>query len=225
MRRIAMLLLWAAASASAQDPGTPVQFVSRLKAQASAESVLLTWRNPKGPAAAKLVYRHIEEIRPQTLDAATLVARLDAEVDRFEDRPPEASPYYYAVLLEGAQGKRYDLLIDFRNKTSQPVQLAAGPAEEDLAASITQLQAQVVEDSVRLVFRSSRPQRELLLFRSAAPISAAQQLLEADAQVTLGAGVQEYTDYPIPGVEAYYAVLDAGLFKAGRPWIVPASAR
>lgn len=221
MRRIAMLLLCAAAVASAQDPGTPVQFVSRLRAQASAESVLLTWRNPKGPAAAKLVYRHTEEILPQTLGAAALIARLEAEADRFEDRPPDGSPYYYAVLLEGPQGKRYELLIDFRNKTSQPVQLAAGPAEEDLAASITQLQAQVVEDAVRLVFRSSRPQRELLLFRSAAPISAARQLLEDAAPVTLGAGAQEYTDYPIPGVETYYAVVDAGLFKAGRPWIVP----
>jgi hypothetical protein len=222
MRRIVLLLGCIGALAWAQDRGTETfpPFVSRLKAQASQHSVLLTWRNPVDATAAKLVYRSSEEIRTETLSAATLVARLESGSDSFEDRPPDASPYYYAVLLESPAGKPFDVLIPFRNKTSQSVQTSGSPPEEALATDITELRTEVVDDSVRVAFRSSRPERELLLFRSTTPMTTGDDLLAADAPAFLEAGVQEYRDLPIPGVEVYYAVVDAGLFKVGETRIV-----
>jgi hypothetical protein len=223
MHRIVLLLGCVAALAAAQDRGTEAfpPFVSRLKAQPDEHTVALTWRNPAEAAGARLVYRSSEELSAGTLPAATVVARLGEEAESFEDTPPDASPYYYAVLLESPEGKLFDLLIPFRNKTSQGVQISGAPPEENLATRVTGLRTEVVEDSVRLAFRSSVPARELLLFRGTAPISTGEDLLEADAPVALDGGVQEYWDYPIPGVDTYYAVIDAGLFKVGQTRIVP----
>lgn len=217
MRALALLLGFAAALAAAQAPegSAPPAFVSRLQAQPGERCVVLTWRNPSQAGAFKLVYRSAEAIRPETLGAAELVARLDPAAERYEDTPPDGSSYFYAVLLEDASGEPVEVLLPLRNKTSQGVRAGAGPTEEQPAAEITALRAEVVGDLVRLRFSSSQPQRPLLVFRSPTPIISAADLAAAGPPATLS-GAQEHLDYPVPGLDNYYAVLDAGQFQSGR---------
>jgi TolA-binding protein len=217
MSKAALFLLLALATgagAQQEDLKVSAPFVSRLKAQARQASILLSWRESPDLKGPRLVYRSTEEITAATFPKAMLVARLDPTINSYEDYPPDRRPYFYAVLLEDAKGKLYKLFIPFRNKTSTAVQVKGVASERTLAARITALKAVVADDSVRLRFQASKADRELLLFRSTGPMRKPEDLLKAAPPVGLNPGTTSYVDYPIPGLDYYYAVVDAGLFKA-----------
>jgi TolA-binding protein len=129
MKKAAAVLLLAACGLAAQAQEASVPFVSRLKAQAGPASVVLTWREASGPSGVRKVYRASREIDQATFPAATEIASVPAGVSRYEDSPPGRGPWYYAVLVTSADGLPYRLFIQFRNKTSEPVELT-GLAEQ-----------------------------------------------------------------------------------------------
>jgi hypothetical protein len=224
MRKVLLLLvlLTAAFSGFSQEAGTErfAPFVSKLKAKADESRILITWRNPENLEGAILLYRHSAEIDQDNLADAVLVERLAADQESYRDIPPEDTPYYYAALIEDASGTIHEVLVPFRNKTSRAVRIAEPPPVQEEAARITGIQAGVSDDSVQIVFQTSNPARELLLFRSNTPMDSTEDLLEAFAPLQLEAGTTRYVDYPIPGVESYYAVIDTETFKLGKQVLV-----
>jgi tetratricopeptide (TPR) repeat protein len=220
MKKVTLLLLVFHVSLAgfSQEAGTEAAtpFVSKLKAKAVDFNILLTWRNPKDLQGFALLYRHSEEIGRENLDQAQLVARLLADQESYEDTPSEDRPYYYAVLIEDSAGKLHELFVPFRNKTSESVRVAVQPPEESVPSRISGIQAMIVEDSIQVMFQSSNPDRDLLLFRNNTPMRSTEDLLEAFAPIQLEAGTTRFTDYPIPGVEVYYAVIDTEVFKLGK---------
>jgi hypothetical protein len=225
MKKVLLLLLvlLIAALAYTQEAGTEsaVPFVSKLKAKVDESHILITWHNPKNLKGSILLYRHIEEIDAQSLDAADLIARLTAAQESYQDTPQDYRAYFYAVLIEDASGTVQKLFIPFRNKTSDGVRVAVLPVEEKESAEITALRASVVGDAVQIVFQSSNPGRGLLLFRSTAAMTTIEDLIEAYAPLQLEAGTTRFIDYPIPGVQTYYAVVDTEQFKLGKQKLVP----
>ncbi len=224
MKKVILLLLVFHVSLAgfSQEAGSEAAtlFVSKLKAKAVDSHILLTWRNPKDLQGFALLYRHSDEIGRENLESAQLVTRLTAEQESYEDTPPDDRPYYYAVLIEDSTGKLHELFIPFRNKTSESVRVAVQPPEESVPSRITGIQAMIVEDSIQVTFQSSNPDRDLLLFRSNTPIRSTENLLEAFAPIQLEAGTTRFTDYPIPGVGVYYAVIDTEAFKLGKQELV-----
>lgn len=220
MKKVILLLLVFHISLAgfSQEAGTEAAtpFVSKLKAKAVDSHILLSWRNPKDLQGFALLYRHSDEIGRENLDQAQLLARLAPGRESYEDTPPEVRPYYYAVLIEDSAGKLHELFVPFRNKTSESVRVAVQPPEESVPSRIIGIQAMIVEDSIQVMFQSSNPDRELLLFRSNTPMRSTEDLLEAFAPIQIEAGTTRFTDYPIPGVEVYYAVIDTEVFKLGK---------
>ena len=215
-----LLLLFARAGFS-QGAETFVPFVSKLKARADESRILITWRNPRDLQGTILVYRHSAEINPDNLSDAVRLASLARDRESYEDSPPDEQPYYYAVLIEDSAGTIQKLFIPFRNKTSQGVHISVLAPVESEAAGITGIRAAVSEDSVQVDFRTSSSERELLLFRSNSPMTTTEDLIEAFAPLQLEAGITHFTDFPIPGVETYYAVVDTEMFKLGKQVLVP----
>lgn len=217
MKKVFLLLLVFQVSVIgfSQEAGTEAAapFVSKLKAKVVDSHILLTWRNPKDLQGFALLYRHSEKIGLENLDQAQLLAKLAADEQSYEDTPPEDRTYYYAVLIEDPTGKIHGLFIPFRNITSEGLRVAVKPEEESFPSRITGIQAINVEDSIQVTFQSSNPDRDLLLFRSNTPIRTTEELLEAFAPIQLGPGTTRYSDYPVPGVELYYAVIDTEVFK------------
>jgi hypothetical protein len=213
-----LLVLGACPAGITQEAGTEVfaPFVSKLKATATDSTILLSWRNPADLRARPLVYRYGEQIGPDNIEQARLLARLEPGTSNYVDTPLDSRPYYYAVLLEDEKGKVYRMFVPFRNNTFEPVRITVLPSEESIAARITGILAVVVGDAVRIIFRTSRTDRDLLLFRGGSPILDSDDLLLAFSPVQLEGGTTSYLDFPIPGVEYYYAVVDAGLFKLGK---------
>ena len=217
-----LLLLLVASSGFSQEAGSErfVPFVSKLKAKADESQILLTWHNPRDLRGAILLYRHSSEIDQDNLTDAVRVARLTADHESYEDTPPDDKPYYYAALIEDSSGTIQKLFIPFRNKTSQAVRISVPPPAESASPRITGIRAVVVDDAVQVFFKTSNPDADLLLFRSNAPMTGIEDLLEAFAPLQLEAGTTRFVDFPIPGVESYYAVIDTEMFKLGKQVLV-----
>ena len=216
MKKPALLVLLLVLGAREALPQASAPFVSRLRAIAGQASVQLSWRTVPGFNGSYRIYRHTREIDEASFPEASQVGAVASAVSAFEDFPPAPGSYFYAVLLD--DGKISRLFVDFRNKTSVPVQLAGAPAEGTQAARITGLVAEVAGDAVRLRFQSSRGDRELLLFRGLEAMRSGEQL--TSSPLSLEAGTNRYEDFPIPGLDYYYALVDAGLFRLGKPELI-----
>jgi hypothetical protein len=95
---------------------------------------------------------------------------------------------------------------------------ASGPAgERELATRITGIAAVATANgaSIEVTFASSDPRRDLLLFWGTAPMSTAEDLLRATATAQLDGGTVRYGVPVPPGMDWWFAVLDAGLYKVG----------
>lgn len=191
-------------------------FVSRLRATTEESSIKLTWKSSADIKNYKQVYRHIEEISEANFSQSEFIARLAPNQDYYIDLPPDTRKYYYAVLLEDQEGNLYRLFIPFRNKTSLPAGVSRAGKEEDLAASVTNITVVVQGEAIIVSFESSKPERQLLLFRSTLPVRNSEDLLRASSPVALNRNSSKYRDLPIPGVDYYYTVLDGDLFKLGK---------
>jgi len=191
-------------------------FVSRLKATTEGSSIKLTWKSSADIKNYKQVYRHSKEIGQANFSQSEFIARLAPDQDFYIDLPPDTGKYYYAVLLEDQASNLYRLFIPFRNKTSLPASVSRAGKEEDLAASVTNIIAVVQGEAIIVNFESSKPERQLLLFRSTLPVRSSEDLLRASSPVILNRNSSQYRDLPIPGVDYYYTVLDSDLFKLGK---------
>jgi hypothetical protein len=216
------LLLLAALSFAQQGSSSEVfaPFVSRLKAEASEDSVVLSWRKSSDVDGAYLVYRSAKEITEQSFAEAEFLARVDAGTESYTDYPPYGLAAYYAVLIEGADRKLYPIFIPFRNKTTGAVSVRPPAPSEEAAAEITGIAASPRAEAVAVSFSASKADRDLMLFRSTRPIRRVEDLVESSSVVPLKAGTTLYEDRAIPGVDYYYCVVDARLLTSGQAPIV-----
>jgi hypothetical protein len=193
-------------------------FASRLKAEPMDYQVKLTWRDAPDTAGTYLVYRAAKEITPANLGKALLLGKVETGVQFYMDTPPDGGGYFYAVLLQAADGTLFSQLIPYRNVTSAAVSPGSSAPEESLASRISDLTAVVTPagDSVQIAFRSSNPGRDLLLFRGTSPLLQPEDLLRSVSVTQLDAGTTRYMLPALSGVDYWFAVLDAGLFKIGQ---------
>jgi hypothetical protein len=107
--------------------------------------------------------------------------------------------------------------------TSAPSGRPGGGAASAQAApeqGIYALEASVRGDGALITFRQTTDIDTVILFRSVNPIRQAQDLTDA---VIIESGVNSpFTDYPVPGISYYYALVpEADLLSAGNPEISP----
>ncbi|MBN1412920.1 MAG: hypothetical protein JW969_18915 [Spirochaetales bacterium] len=198
-----------------------IPFVTKLKAVISGTGIVLTWQYPPGQGVTKLIYRYREEIDEKNFNQATLIASLNEDVESYVDHPHDTFEYYYLVLLRDRKGKTYEIFIPFRNKTLLGVSLEKVETEQDLATKITNIKASAAMDTITVSFSSTKPDREVLLYRSTSPILMPDDVLQSTSFVLVEKGKTEYKDQPIPGIDYYYAVFDTALFKIGDIKIEP----
>ncbi len=197
-------------------------FATRLKAQVIDFQVKLTWKDSPDLKGLYVVYRSPEEITSQSFSKALLIAKVDAGVEFYVDTPPDQKGYFYAVIVQDPAGTLYPVLIPYRNKTSVAASGQSAAPEEELAARISGIKARVssVGDGVDVTFTSSSPARNLLLFWGTAPLSKPDDLLTSTAVTQLDPGTTSYFLPVFPGVDYWFAVMDAGLYRIGQATLV-----
>ena len=196
---------------TAQDAAA---YVSRLTAQPGPTSVLLTWKDAEGyDGAVYEVWRSEKEILKDSLPQAKLLATVKAGVEAYEDTTV-TNPSFYLVLLKDANGNRKGYFIPFRNKTTTAVKpLGSGPAATATVkvGSVTYASPQVL-----VPFTAYPADRKLVVFRRAAPIASLADLKDATLLGNTTGAQAPFRDTPAPGLEFYYALLDAQAFADGK---------
>lgn len=218
----ASILVSAQQSPAGQPEAGFAPFATRLKAQAIDYQVKLTWKDSPDVKGVYVMYRSPEEITSQTFAKAFLLAKVDAGVEFFIDTPPDQKGYFYAVIVQDAAGTLYPVLIPYRNKTSAAVAGLTAAPEEELAARISGIKATIspAGDGVDVTFTASSPLRDLLLFWGTGPLSTPEDLLSSTSTTQLDPGTTRYFLPIFPGVDYWFAVLDAGLYKIGKTTLV-----
>jgi hypothetical protein len=217
-----------AQQASAEGGTTPrypadlTVFVSRLKAEPVDYQVKLTWVDSPDLKGTCIVYRSVEEISSQSLARATLIGNVPTGTGSYIDTPPDGRGWFYAVLIRDTAGTLYPLLVPFRNKTSAAVSPQTSAPEEQLAADIKGIRAAPAGqgDIIDVSFSASNPGRDLLLFWGPSAFVRSEDLLKATRTTPLDPGTTHYVLAVLPGVDYWFAVLDAGLFKLGQAPLV-----
>lgn len=208
------LLLWS-------QETKEIPYVSRLKAEIKESQILLTWKPDANAEAKLMIYSHTEKISKDNIDSALHIGTVDNSISTYLLAPETLNPNYYGVFYESQEGKPHKLFINFRNITNKSYKVTSLFTPEDLATEITEIRTEIMGDMVQLSFKSTKTDRELLLYRATAPFQTDDDLLTASSPITIEKNTTVYKDYPIPGIDYYYALLDAELVKIGKVEIKP----
>lgn len=197
------------------DDSVFAPFVSRLRISIRDPEVRLTWQDSEDVDGPYLVYRHTVPITAQTFLSAQQIARVDAGVHSFIDTPPEPGDYYYAVLAATDSGEPYEVFIAYRNTTAVPVTVENIATLEERAATVRGTRASEDDGVILVEYDSDQVGRELTVYRSTRPFTSVDDLASAGVVATVLSSVESVTDYPVPGVPYYYAVVDSALVAEG----------
>jgi hypothetical protein len=199
-----------------EDRDVFAPFVSRLRVAVRDPQVRLTWRDADDLDGGHYrVYRHTEEITQETFPDATMVARVEAGTETFLDTPLEEGRYYYAIIAADSTDTVYPIFVPFRNKTIRSVAVAQLETEEDLAASVYNMDALVQDNAVVVRFETSRGGRDLVVYRRTTPFRSMEDIQDATLINEFESTTRRFADYPVPGVDYYYGVFDKALIERG----------
>ena len=214
-----ILVYFSAAQESTEQKSSP--YISRLIVTVIDYHIKLTWNAAKDFIGDYLIYRHSDEINADNFDRAKLIASEKSDTLAYLDTPLTTDEYYYAVLCRDEQNKLYEVFIPFRNITQKGISVDTPAPETALATRITNIDTQVSEDSILISFKSSRTTRDTLLFRNTSAIKTIRDLIRSTSPIRLDGKSTQYQDFPIPGVDYYYSVVDSKLFELSQVQIVP----
>jgi hypothetical protein len=216
-----------AASQGTADPGAggqgtaaqenvPAVFPSHLRATVKDERINLAWTDSPDVKSGYAIYRSIARIDAESFPQAFKVASVTSGAQVFSDAPPDGQQYYYAVLCLSEDGTPYKVFIPGRSVTTTGVAaLIAAPVAESSAPFVASLAARVKGESI-IVSYSAKPGSRLVLYRGGSPIKAAGDLLDATLVAAFTDKDGSFVDYPVPGVDYFYAMLGEDDLRAGR---------
>ena len=199
-------------------------FVSHLDAQANRGEIILNWKDsPSLKDAIYEIYRNDSAIVSENRESAQRIAVVAPGIETFTDRPPEGTPWWYAIIAV-SDGIRYQMIIPWRNATGVPASVDKGTKDAEKAARVLALTAELDGQGVRLDFVADSEEANITVFRSPRSFDNPGEI---DHAVTVGSRIGSsgaLMDSPIPGVTWYYAAVDSGLFRTGNPqWMSSAA--
>jgi hypothetical protein len=234
------LLVALVLSALAQDGSTDTVFApfpSRVRAAVKDNSIILSWLDSPDLKSGYLVYRSESPIDANTLSTAKRLGSITMGAQSYTDVPPDPKPYFYAVLAQSEDGSPYQVFIPAKNTTTTGISLPPPKAPIPVAAPVLQataaptppapagpyvsgIEAKAKGDSIVISYKAS-PKSRLVLYRGSAPIVQAADLLDATLVAAFSDKNGSFADYPVPGVEYFYAILGEEDLKAGKINIAP----
>ena len=204
-------------------------FPSHLIAEATAGGIDVSWKDSPDTAGAYAVYRSKAAPSAADLDSALRLATVPRGVQQYLDKPGDSGRYFYLVLALAPDGTPYKVVIPARNATLAPVAAlppaaqatapaapAVQPAAAPKPAAVDALTAAVKGDAVILTYTPASPGMSLVAYRGTAPMMESTDLLDATLIATFTDKGGIFTDYPVPGIEYWYAILGETDLKSGR---------
>ncbi len=213
-------------------------FPSKLRAALREGQVVLSWEDSADVKGRYAVYRSLAPIDGLSAFAgAEKVGEVESGIGTYVDRPSGGAAYYYLVLAVGSEGEPYKVFIPARNTTlaaialppSESLPAAPAPAAPATPAAATAAEPPSLEgvaaaqakDAVVVSYRSRIPGQRLVLYRSSQPILGSASLLDAVLVAAFEDKSGAIADYPVPGVDYWYAILPEEELRAGRLSVEP----
>ncbi len=224
MKRSLILLLFSIILAQftySESAGVFAPFVSRLKATAGVNTIKLTWLDSEDAIEEYSIYRSGEIINTTNFLSAERIGTVPQGKQIFIDIPKDTNPYYYSVLAIDNTENEYKLFIPYRNITMEPVRIASVSSPDELATKISSIKATVFDNEIKLTFNSSKPEREVAVYRSTSPIQELEDISNATLAGVIPSSQNVFIDKPVPGISYYYAIFDSELTKSGNFTFVP----
>ncbi|MDR3174713.1 MAG: hypothetical protein LBU19_10720 [Treponema sp.] len=211
--------------AGAQEGTIPQTAVSDLEAVTRNNLVRLTWKDSSAAAGPVYIYR---SSRP--FDASTPMASFNVQrpvevpygVESYIDDVESSGRMYYFVAASSGAGDLHLQVIPRVNTLAVEV---AGPPEAAAASpqprgpgGIFGLEIREAGEGVVIRYQTNSG-ANTMLYRSVKPISHTTDLLSA---VIVQSGLSSpFTDYPVPGIPYYYAVIFEDELRRGNVGIYP----
>jgi hypothetical protein len=216
------LLLVTGAYAQEGEGGVFAPFVTRLEAEVKNNLLRLSWLDSADVRGPVFIYRSRVPIEGASPGARIRPIEVPYGVQSYIDEleVEGTGTFYYFVAASDEGGQKYDILIPFNNSIEVTIagespaiagtpgprggeSGGAEPAEE--APVLSSITARTEGNGVVITFTSPEEAQGMLLYRSVRPLRQFPDLLRA---VIVQSGISSpFTDYPVPGIPYYYAVL------------------
>ena len=199
-------------------------FVSRLQGELRGNFIGISWADSPAARGRVYIYRSTSPFnRAGMLHPGLRIAEVpygaQSHVDEVEAGAVDTTFYYFIVASDEA-GQLFDIPIFHINTVGVmvpgivppappppaiPDGFAPLPPPEDLPHGISSLRAVADGDRIIITFQQSPGTSAAVLYRSIHPIRGTADLLGA---LIVQPGVSSpFTDYPVPGIPYYYAVI------------------
>lgn len=215
LRALLIVALLAPARLGCQESAPPSP--SKFRAAIRGETILLSWQDCSAPRYA--VYRSSEPLDASSFGRATKLGEVAPGVEAFVDRPPAGQLFYYLVLALDDKGLASPVFAPKQNLTLEAVSVEGGGPKPLLAQArespVQQLAASARADSILLSYRPHRAGMRLVLYRGSSAFSDASSLLDAVLVTSFEDSGGSFVDYPVPGIDYWYALLDESELMSG----------
>jgi Uncharacterized protein conserved in bacteria len=164
------------------------------------------------------VFRSSSAFDETSFRSALLLGQAARGAQTYTDYPPDTKPYYYLVLGVADDGKPYQVFIPARNATVQGTAIASAPkpaSSQPPKSLVSSLSARTKGEAIVLNY-SCPSKARLVVYRGYSPILQASDLLDASLVATFEDKDGSFADYPVPGVDFYYAIIGEDELRAGK---------
>lgn len=241
---VAALAALVLSGAQAQNAASFSPFPTRLRVAVKDNLTILNWLDSPDVKGKYVAYRSAQAaLKADNLDAATRLGEIATGVQTYADTPPDSAPYFYGVFALADDGSPYQVFLPMKNCTAVAVSVGqaappsaakptaaapavpappaavkpAAPAGPPAAsqAFVSSLAAKARGDAIIVSYKAS-PKSRLVLYRGTAQILGAADLLDATLVAAFTDKDGTFADFPVPGLDYYYAILGEEDLKAGR---------
>jgi hypothetical protein len=204
-------------------------FVSRISAEVKNNLIRLSWVDSAHIRGPVYIYRSavpFDEAHP-----ASRIRPIEVPygVQSYIDEQDAPAVLFYYIAASDESGHTYDLYLPFNNTIAVTLQNVPGQngfgqnaGTQNLSpasSGIFSLEAAVQGDGVLITYRTVNESKDTVLYRSVQPIRETADLLSA---VIVQSGFKApFTDYPVPGIPYYYAVIFEEELTTGQVGIFP----
>ncbi len=200
-------------------------YPSRIRVGVRSNDTIVSWEDSPDVASGYAVYRHTELPDPSNFSSAVKIGEVSDGEGMLAHIPPDDQGYFYFVLAKTPDGQVYEVFIPLRNVTLAPVATAIR-STIDLKpipdyGTISGILARNDGDSITVSFDAEGVPGRFVLYRGTAPIRDSVTLLDATVAAVIAPGSPPFRDYPVPGIEYYYAVIQEQALFGGSIQINP----
>ena len=208
-------------------PGAAVfaPFVSRLEGEVRNNLVRLTWTDSPDARGPVYIYRSPSPFATAAYDGSLVIhnirpVEIPYGTQSYIDEIETTGTIYYFVAASDGTGQKYQIpassgnIISVQVTENSSIVLFPRPAAEPAAeprvspgpAGAASIETYAREDRVTITFGTgTKSPDNITLYRSTRPIRATADLL--NAVIVQRKAVSPFTDFPVPGIPYYYAVI------------------